>query len=274
MKKNAIQRRSRGRVLAVAAVIGAVATAVALAVGYDKMRSAYLAQCVITDKARQVEISVVSGKLVKPDVIAAEFGLKNGANLGLIDFKRKRTEILQKIPMLRELTVTRILPDRVRIRAEERTPVVRLGVSGRKQSSRCVADAEGVVFECVRGTRSLPVIREASARSITPGQRLKGRTRAALDLVLLCRESQYSDLAVLEVDTSKADFLSATLGNYSLAKISWDGMDDATPASRAALASRLDRLLEAIRARCDGLEVVVWNATHPDYVYGDTQEKP
>lgn len=274
MKKNAIQRRSRGRVMAVAAVVGAVAAAVALAVGYDRVRSAYLAQCVITDRARQVEISVVSGKMLKPDVIAAEFGLRNGANLGLIDFRRKRAEILRKIPMLRELTVTRLLPDRVRIRAEERAPVARLGASGRKQPSRCVADAEGVVFECVRGTRSLPVIREAKARAIAPGQRLKGRARAALDLVLLCRESRYSDLAVLEVDTSKADFLTATLGNYSQAKISWEGMDDATPASRAALESRLDLLLTAVRARCDGLGVVVWNATRPDYVYGDTQEKP
>lgn len=274
MKRNAIQRRSRGRVLAVAAVVGAVAAAIVLAVGYDRMRSAYLAQCIITDKARQVEISVVSGKLVKPDVIAAEFGLRNGANLGLIDFRRKRAEILRKIPMLRELTVTRLLPDRVRIRAEERTPVVRLGTSGRKQPSRRVADAEGVVFECVRGTRSLPVIREASGRVAAPGQRLKGRARAALDLVLLCRESRHSGLAVLDVDTSKADFLLVTLGDYSLAKISWDGMDDATPASRAALESRLDRLLEAVSARCDGLKVVVWNATRPDYVYGDTQEKP
>ena len=274
MKENRLQHRSRGGIWVTLGVVAVVAAAVALAIGYSQLRALYLEQCVITDLSEQVEI--MSGKMIKPDVIAYEFGLRKGANLAEIDFEEKREEILRKIPTLRAISVTRHLPGRVVIRAEERTPVVRLGVSGPRGASDRVADAEGVVFNCVRGTRSLPLVREAPGRgpATPPGRRLKGRARAALDLVLLCRESDYADLVLLDVDTAKTDFLVATLGDYSRVKICWDGMDDATPASRAALAARLGLLAKALRANCDGLKARVWNATLPDYVFADTQEKP
>ena len=50
-------------------------------------------------------------------------------------------------------------------------------------------------------------------------------------------------------------------------------MDEATPAARAALEARLDMLLKVIRSRCEGLKAVIWNATLPDYIFADTQEK-
>ena len=42
---------------------------------------------------------------------------------------------------------------------------------------------------------------------------------AALRLVEVCREAEFLELGLLEVDTSKHDFLFATLGNYSKLKI-------------------------------------------------------
>ena len=271
MKGNKIARRNRGGLLVAFGVIAVAALLVGLAVGYEKLRSLYLAQCVITDMAEQV--TIVSGKMVKPDVIAENFGLRAGANVALIDFEAKRAEILRKIPTLREISVSRHLPNRVSIRAEERTPIVRLNVCGRRTASGRVADTEGMVFSCLRGTQSLPTIREPHAPGTAAGQPLKGRLRAALDLVKACRESEFAELGLLEVDTSKADFLLATLGDYSRVKICWEGMDDPTPATRAALEARLVLLLKAVRARCEGLKAVIWNATLPDYVFADTQER-
>ena len=271
MKGNKIARRNRGGLLVAFIVIAVAALLVGLAVGYEKLRSLYLAQCVITDMSEQV--TIVSGKMVKPDVIAENFGLRAGANVALIDFEAKRAEILRKIPTLRDISVSRHLPNRVSIRAEERTPIVRLNVCGRRTASGRVADTEGMVFSCLRGTQSLPTIREPHAPGTAAGQPLKGRLRAALDLVKACRESEFAELGLLEVDTSKADFLLATLGDYSRVKICWEGMDDPTPATRAALEARLVLLLKAVRARCEGLKAVIWNATLPDYVFADTQER-
>lgn len=271
MKGNKIEPRGHAGLWLAIGLIATVAVLVGLAVGFETLRGLYEEQCVVTDMAEQVEI--VSGKMVKPDVLAENFGLREGANLARIDFDEKRAEILRKIPTLKAISVTRRLPDRVRIRAEERTPVTRLSTVGRKTSTGRVADSEGVVFSCARGTQTLPIIRESRLSATAVGQPLKGRVRAALDLVLACREPEFADLGLLEVDATKADFLVATIGDYSRVKICWEDMDEATPAARAALAVRLSGLSKAIRSRCEGLRAVIWNATLPDYVYADTQEK-
>lgn len=273
MKDNKIRRHHRFGVLATSVVVAAIALLVGAAVGYGKIRDLCAEQCVITDMSEQVEIAS-DGKLLPAESIAADFGLRVGANLAEIDFSRRREEILRRRPALKSLSVTRILPGRVLIRAEERTPVARLGVSGRRWTSGKVSDADGAVFERVSGTRTLPLVREARAPGTAAGHSLSGRVRAALDLVLAFRDPAFSDFSVLEVDTSKQDFLVATLGDYSQLKICWDGMDDTSPASRAALVARLELFAKSYRARCDGLKAVVWNATLPDYVFADTREKP
>ena len=261
MRENKIAHRRRGGLWLVLGLVAATALLIGLAIGYEKLRALCLEPCVLTDMSEQV--SIVSGN----------FGLRVGANLAEIDFEAKRAEILRKIPTLRNITVTRQLPNRVSIHAEERTPVARLNVCGRRTASGRVTDAEGVVFSRLRGTQTLPTIREAHAPGTASGQRLKGRVRAALDLVLVCGESEFAELGLLEVDTSKPDFLVATLGDYSRVKICWEGMDEASPAARAALTARLSLLLQAIRARCEGLKAIIWNATLPDYIFADTQEK-
>lgn len=273
MKDNKISRRRKFGVLATLLVVAAIAMLVGAVAGYGKIRDLCSEPCVITDMSEQVEITS-DGKLLPAEAIAADFGLRVGANLAEIDFVERREEILRRRPALKSLSVTRILPDKVMIRAEERTPAVRLGVSGRRGSSGRVADADGAVFERVSGTRSLPLIKESHAPGTTAGHTLRGRARAALDLVLAFRDPAYSDISVLEVDTAKQDFLLATLGDYSRLKICWDGMDDPTPASRAALMARLEFFAKSYRARCDGLKAVIWNATLPDYVFADTREKP
>ena len=270
MKANTIEsgKMRRGPVVAALAAC-AVALIAGLAVGFGKLREIYLEQCVVTDMARQV--SIVSGKMVKADVIAENLGLHNGVNLALVDFRQKREDLLKRIPTLRTVSIVRKLPDRVEIVAEERVPIAKMGVRGRRAPTGRVVDAEGVVFPCMRGTQLLPTIVEPQPPGTATGQRLKGRALAALRLVETCREPEFGDLSVLDVDVSKPDYLLVTLGgSYARAKIAWDGMDGPDDFRIDDLRDRLVKLRSAIRANAMP-DVKIWNATLPDRIFSDSE---
>lgn len=263
MKANRIEqgRRPRGPVFVAAAALLAALAAGAV-FGFGKLRDLYLEQCVITDMAAQV--SVTDGKMVKADVLAENLGLRVGANLALIDFGRRREEVLRRIPTLRSVTISRRLPDKVVVVAEERTPVAKMGLKGRRGPTGRVVDAEGMVFECARGTVLLPTIVESQLPGTPPGRELKGRPLDALRLVVTCREPRFMELGVQDVDTSHPDYLLATIGsNYSKVKIAWDDMDD--------LAWKLARLLEIIRSGAVG-PVRTWNATMRNSITADPEQ--
>ena len=270
MKANRI-KHGRNRVpLAIAVLVILAVIGVGLKLGYDSLRRVCLEPCVIRDMSEQVSIS--EGKMVRSGTIADVLGLKVGTNLAEIDFARKREEVLAKIPNLRSIRITRKLPDRLVIVTEERTPIAKMGLRGQKRVTGRVVDAEGVVFMCQRGTQMLPTINETQAPGTHPGQRIAGRTLAALRLVEACREAEFLELGILDVDTSRHDFLVATLGNYSKVKILWDDMDDPNARSRKDLLTRLTHLRDTIRSKVTP-ETVIWNATVPGKIFADTQGK-
>ena len=270
MKENKKKGSNGGRrVLILLGTVVCIAAIVGIAVAYGKLRDLWLEQCVITDVAAQV--SITDGKMVRSDVIAYEFGLKNGANLALIDFAEKRRETLKKIPNIRDISIARHLPDKVSITVEERVPVVRLGITGQKTDFGRVADTDGVVFISSSGTQMLPLIREAAAPGTKKGQRLSGRALAALRLLETCRD-QFRELAAIETDISKPDYITVVLGNdYSKAKVAWDGIDDPSDATQGKLERQLNELTKAYCSRVDD-SIRVWNATQPGKVYADTQK--
>ncbi len=270
MKENKITApHGARRVLILLDIVVCIAAIVGIAVAYGKLRDLWLEQCVITDVASQV--SITDGKMVRADVIAYEFGLKNGANLALIDFAEKRVETMKKIPNIRDISIARHLPDKVSITVEERVPAVRLGIMGQKTDSGRVADTEGVVFISSSGTQMLPMIREATAPGTKKGQRLSGRALAALRLLETCRD-KFRELAAIEADTSKPDYITIVLGNdYSTAKIAWDGMDDPSDATQGKLERQLNELTKAYCSHVDS-GIRIWNATQPGKVYADTKK--
>ena len=275
MNANKIEHGGHRGALAALAIAAVAAIVVGVLLGYDKLRSLWLEQCVVRDMESQVFIE--AGTMVKADVIADEFGLKAGANLALIDFDAKRKAILKKIPNLRSISVSRRLPDKVSIVTEERVPAARMEVRGSRTATGRVADRDGIVFVCQRGTRLLPVIREAPSAGTPAGHRLSGRVRAAMELIEAGRDREFQELGILEVDATNPDFLLATLGtNYSALKIAWDGMDgQPTAASRASLKRQLSHLTSAMRSRL-GSDAVVWNATDfskPGRIYADKKDK-
>lgn len=276
MKTNRIRHPGRGRLVILSLVVLALVTA-GLALGYDKLRDLWLEQCVIRDMDRQV--SVESGEMVKADVIAENLGLRTGGNLATIDFKEKREALLRKVPNLRDIRIRRFLPDRVSVTIEERKPIARVGVLKRKTDTGKVADAEGMVFFCARGTKLLPVILEKPAQGTSAGHRLENRAQAALRLICACHDTEFQELGILDVDITHPDWLLATINtgsSYARLKIAWEGMDaPETPDSHASLVRQLTHLRDAIRTHV-GDGAVIWNATdysYPGRIYADTKGK-
>jgi hypothetical protein len=269
MKGNTIKQGGHKGVYATLALMGIAAILSSGIYGFFKLQGIYEEQCEIVDFAKQIEIT--SGKMVKPDVIAENLSLRKGANLARIDFARKREEILKKIPTLREVSITRIQPDKLIVTAEEREPIARLGIRGVRRVTGRVVDSEGVVFLCQRGTYHLPTISEPRSPGTGPGRQIGGRARAALSLIEACQKPEFQELNVQDVDISRPDYLFATLGDYSRLKISWEGMDEApSEKSRAELHRHLDHLVRTIRSRV-GVGTKIWNATMPDHIFADTQ---
>ena len=270
MKATKIERPNRTGLIVTAGIVILSVLGIGGVLGYEKLRSIYLEQCVITDMASQVEIS--TGKMIHPSIVAEELGLRIGANLALIDFPEKRNQLLAKVPNLRDVRISRRLPDKVIVVTEERVPVARLELKGKSRVTGRVVDTEGMVFVWQRGTQTLPTIREPQPPGTQKGQHITQRTLAALRLIEACREPDFAEFGLLEVDVSKRDFLLATLGNYSTVKIAWEGMDEQTPASLADLVRKLGLLRKAIRSQA-APDAVIWNATMPDTITGDTQRK-
>jgi hypothetical protein len=209
--------------------------------------------------------------MVKPDIIAENLGLRKGVNLAHIDLARKREEILKKIPTLKSLSITRISPGSVRIVAEEREPVARMGIRGVRRVTGRVVDLDGMVFLCQRGTYHLPTISEPRAPGTRVGSRIAGRASAALALIEACQSPEFQELGVQDIDISRPDYLFVTLGDYSRLKIAWEGMDaEPTEKSRAVLRRRLEQLLRTVRSRV-GTGTKIWNATIENKIFADTQ---
>ena len=76
-----------------------------------------------------------------------------------------------------------------------------------------------------------------------------GMAAAAVRLVEEAALPDLADLSVLEVDTTHADYLLVTLGDYSRARIAWDRMCEDTRASRTSLTNQLTRLSALARHR-------------------------
>lgn len=270
MKKNVISNPNRKRgILTAIALTVLIAVCIGIGFAYSYLRALWLEQCVLSDVAAQVEIN--DGRMVRADVIIREFGLRKGANLALIDFAEKRRAALKKIPNLRNITIRRQLPDRVKIKIEERLPVIRVGIKSSRTSANRVADSEGVVFPCaLSSTRLLPIIREPASAPTKHGETLGTRSLAALRLIEIGRD-KFPDLAITEADVTRKDYIMLTLGNYSRVKIAWEGMDEPSPAATANLIKQLQHLSQTISSRIgDGTRI--WNATQSGRIYADTQK--
>ena len=202
-------------------------------------------QCRIIDA--DVDVVVVTpGRMVQADVVTLHFGLTNGANLAEIDFGALRTKLLTRVPNVRDISIERRMPNRVTIEVKERDPIARVAGHAKNSPSGLMVDAEGVIFRFARSAATYPVVRTGSDIKLVPGERLAGRSAAALTLVEVAAQPELMALNVQEVDATPKDYVLVTLGNYSRAKVAWEHMDTDSHASRDSLKRQLKRLLDAL----------------------------
>lgn len=253
------QRASRRLLILVVAVgVCGILACWGLYLGFFALRDIWLEQFRIQDEAIDVVVTS-SGKNVHPDIIKWHFGLTNGVNLAKIPYEDLRTQAMTntKYAAIHDIQIERRLPRRVTVQVNEREPAVRIVPPKGSPNSGLVADYDGVVFQnhiCP----SLPIIREADAARCKRGQRLEGHARAALQLVHTLADAansksdaapELANLRVLEIDTSKTDYLLVTLGDYSTAEIAWERMGEDSEIARQSLRRQLVHLAQAITAR-------------------------
>ena len=245
-----------GAVITVILLLSAITAGVC--VSFGSLRRLWREQCRVTD--RELDVVITSGKMVHPDIITLCFGLTNGANLATIPFAEKRRKLLDRTPNIRDIKIERRMPNRVTIEVIEREPAVRIAPPKGEADTGRVADYEGMVFQFSSNVSSLPVIREASRPGTPPGKRLDGMAAAALRLLETAAAPEFAPSSVLEVETGHPDYLLATLGDYSRAKIAWDHMLEDSRRARESLHRQYKRLVQAINARVI-TQPTLWIAT-------------
>ena len=251
--KSALRRRL---VLAAILLFCVCAACWGVALGFGALRGIWREQFRVQDSAIDVVVTS-TGKNVTPATIIYYFGLTNGANLATIPYDELRKSLIARIPNIRDILIERRLPRRVTVSVKEREPAVRIAPAKGSPDSGLVADYDGVVFRTYNAP-PLPIIRETNDVRHTPGQRLVGHARAALQLVHLLAEvadgkadapPALADLRVLEINTAQKDHLLATLGDYSTAEIAWERMGEDADIARQSLRRQLVRLAQAIATR-------------------------
>lgn len=281
--KNTISKSGPWMIVTVFTILAVLALIVSVFYCYSKLRDMWDERSVIRDKEEQVKIipeeKTSRVTMISNEIIEQYFGLKGGAKLSQIEFDSKRASFLSTYPNVRSLRIIRHLPDGVTIIPEERVPRVRLALKGQKNGFYRVADNDGIVFECGRGTELLPIIREPAAPGTGKGRHLEPRAMAALHFAEAYRECNVDEFTLSEIDITPTDWLYATItvdGRTAYLKFAWEGMDlPETPTIRADLIHQLNKLRLAMRSHI-GDGAVIWNAadySRPTKIYADTKGK-
>ena len=162
--------------------------------------------------------------------------IREGMNLFEIDINKRRSEFLKRAPNIRAMTISRRLPDTLRIEVMERDPLARMGYRG-----HLVVDREGHLFGKGNRAQRLPVIIGYSEKELRPGQRVGGIMFAALELLEACDDPRV-ELAIDSVDVSDPGALSVLMLRGGLRKqvpLKWDDMGKRSRDSMAALYKKL-----------------------------------
>jgi hypothetical protein len=216
----------------------------------------FKAQSLFVLRDLRSSVMIVTGRTLTPDLICEKLGLREGVNLFSIPIEKKRRELLEQAPNIREISIVRRMPDKLSITIVEREPIARVGSHGR------VVDEEGVVFIRYAGTGGLPLIKGAEFSQIKPGERLHGNEFAAARLIHSTLRPECS-MRLLAVDATKQDYLLLTFSDYRQAKFSWRGMSNDLKETDGLMQQRFDKLTSTMESEI-GRSRMMWDATLPD----------
>lgn len=208
-------------------------------------------------------VTIETGKTIRPDMIYPWVGLKNG----IASFDINIAETYHKFagtPNAKEVEIIRTLPDKLYIRIKERDPLARLSSGPRG----LVVDDEGVAFVQHSSNAVLPLIRLSEEfDQIQPNDRLSGMELNAINVLQQASKSGFK-LRIAEIDARNNDYLLLIFSDYRKAKFAWQGMKNnklPPEESNERLKSQLMKLGQAMESEI-GRPRQMWDATVPGRV--------
>lgn len=142
---------------------------------------------------RRIEVHTDGG--LTSEEIQRRAGLKLGQNLFALDLARMKHD-LERVPMIRSVTLERVLPGTLRLRVTERLPIAEAQVArprpdGTLEFTSFRLDAEGMVIPALEARvrpgetpPAFPLLLGLDPAEIVPGQKVRsGPAQAALRLV-------------------------------------------------------------------------------------------
>ena len=162
-------------------------------------------------------LDIGPGVLYPPEALAEFLQIGEGQNIFQVcDIAERRKHLLETGHAVKEVSLTRVLPDRLVVRTVEREPVAR--IAGKKP---LLVDGEGVVFAGA-WPKPLPDI-SGAGKTLEPGARLRdmGRASALFARVL---QSTGANLPVQNIDAAMDDYLTLTLTGSRRMYFAWEGI--------------------------------------------------
>ena len=177
------------------------------------------------------EIDAQTDGVIPVDQLRRWAGVKPEVNLLALDLGRVKRD-LEMVPLVRSVSVERILPHTLRIRVTEREPIAQVNVprpraSGGVEMSVFQLDADGWVILPLeprdratspsQSDEPLPLLRGINANTLQPGRRLTApQVQAALQFLVAFEQSPMAGLVDLkQVDVSSPEVLVVTTGQGS-----------------------------------------------------------
>ncbi len=158
----------------------------------------------LSDPRYAVKHIIVRGnrRLLREEIVRLSL-LKRGENIFRCRIHRAKDR-LSRLPLVRDVSVTKFMPDIVVIEIAERVARARLS-----DSNKLLADYSGVVLprSCCDEPEKLPLIVGVDTAKLSVGEKCADSAMSrALRVLRLCRTSRLSDLVEVDViDTSRPD---------------------------------------------------------------------
>ena len=153
---------------------------------------------------RHLELS--SDVKLQPWHIKEYAHLNDQQNLFALNIRKVRDDLLS-VPIVKAVTVTRELPDTLRVQVTERAPVAQLGYNG--LGYPLAIDDEGYILGPSSINPSLPVIDGIQEKGLRPGVVIADdHLYEALDVLTICGRADLSRMIrIKKIDVSHADYM-------------------------------------------------------------------
>jgi len=186
------------------------------------------------------------GEALTPKYIGKCLELNACSNIFAFNMQAKRSALMDDIPCIKSVEISRRLPGELDITVHERLPVARLEMN----AYYLTVDREGRVLGTTSGSKILPVISGHAISGLRPGVQLdEKKIRRALAVIQTCDTMPVGNyVKIMRIDVHDQDMLSFILADGEQVKFSWIGMTDLSPDSPDNLERKLSRLAESLRS--------------------------